>query len=438
MLDECCQNAAWDWQRFGQNQSGMTDADDRHASLLLKFRGLPPLLHSIHFSRPPYTDKVTDLQNRELPSAVAIALLIFHTSRDAKLFRIRTHKPARTLVHTILNAKHQTRGRSCIRDLADGAFLKLFFKPPTAEGSYIEIDLRRLRPTSIEVNHDGHVIHDSQVLRQMAATIATQTGWDINDYSFETTLEESRSQTLRPQALNHTAPVPVSGEQAAEPVILDNPGFVAIHHAIRNFCQDGIHEHLRVGHIRSCGELHDLWAIDSDAYGQASITYEKFEDWWRSYPPGLWAIFFRTRVMGAIGIWPLSTSCASLLKAARLKESEITGRQMRVFREAPSRYWYVSGIVLRPELIGGRAIRILMSHGVGSWLSTANIKFPYELLALASSKDGHALLEGFNFFKVQNATMMPDRVPLFGLELADKQQLVSLLRHRGIEIGRLA
>jgi hypothetical protein len=413
----------------------MTDAEDRHASLLLKFRGLPVLLHSIHFTCPPYTDKVTDLQNRELPSAVAIALLIFHPRRDEKLFRIRTHKPAETLVHTILNAKNQSRGRSCIRDLADGAFLKLFLKPPTAEGSYIEIDLRRLRPTSIEINHDGRVIHDAQVLRQMTATIAGQAGWDINDYSLETGSEESCAQTRRPPELNHTAPLPVLGDQAAQPVILDNPGFVAIHHAIRNFCQDGVHEHLRVGHIRSCGELHDLWAIDSEAYGQASITYEKLEDWWRSYSAGLWAIFFRTRVMGAIGIWPLSTSCAGLLKTARLKESEITGRQMRAFREAPARYWYVSGIVLRPELIGGRAIRILMSHGVGSWLSTANIQFPCELLALASSKDGQALLEGFNFFKIQNATVMPDRVPLFGLELADRQQLVSLLRGRGIEIG---
>jgi hypothetical protein len=65
----------------------------------------------------------------------------------------------------------------------------------------------------------------------------------------------------------------------------------------------------------------------------------------------------------------------------------------------------VSGIVLRPELVGGRAIRILLSHGVGSWLSSTNILFPSELLALAYSKKGEALLEGFNFFKIQNATL---------------------------------
>ena len=43
----------------------MTDAEDRQASLQLQFRGVPPLLNSIHFNYPPYPDKVTDLQNRE-------------------------------------------------------------------------------------------------------------------------------------------------------------------------------------------------------------------------------------------------------------------------------------------------------------------------------------------------------------------------------------
>jgi hypothetical protein len=87
------------------------------------------------------------------------------------------------------------------------------------------------------------------------------------------------------------------------------------------------------------------------------------------------------------------------MKAARLKELEITDRQMRVFRDAPARYWYVSRIVLRPELIGRRAIRIPLSREVGSWLSSANIEFPSGLLALAYSKEGQALLEGFNFFQ---------------------------------------
>ena len=144
--------------------------------------------------------------------------------------------------------------------------------------------------------------------------------------------------------------------------------------------------------------------------------------------------FFRTQVMGALGIWPLSNHCADLLATARLKESEITGRHMRTFRDTPARHWYISGIVLRPELIGGRAIRILLSHGVGSWLSSAKIQFPSHLLALAYPKPGESLLEGFNFFKIQNADIMPNRVPLFGLPLPSRQEFLASLKQRGLEI----
>ncbi len=107
---------------------------------------------------------------------------------------------------------------------------------------------------------------------------------------------------------------------------------------------------------------------------------------------------------------------------------------MRSFKENPSRFWYVSGIVLRPELVGGRAIRVLLSHGVGSWLSSAKIQFPAQLLALAYSPQGQALLEGFKFFKIQNASAMPDRFSLFGLQLESEERLLSSLKERGLEI----
>ena len=59
--------------------------------------------------------------------------------------------------------------------------------------------------------------------------------------------------------------------------------------------------------------------------------------------------------MGAIGIWPLSNRCLRLLKSAQLKESQLMGRSMRGYIDSPVRFWYVSGIVLRPQLVGSRA-----------------------------------------------------------------------------------
>jgi hypothetical protein len=44
------------------------------------------------------------------------------------------------------------------------------------------------------------------------------------------------------------------------------------------------------------------------------------------------------------------------------------------------------------------------------------------------------LIEGFNFFRIQNAAAMPDHVPLFGLELENREQLVSLLKGKGLDV----
>jgi hypothetical protein len=216
--------------------------------------------------------------------------------------------------------------------------------------------------------------------------------------------------------------------------LLDNPCLAAIREALRHFCANDNHQQLRVGLVRSPAELEDLWTIDNAAYGEASITFERFRDWWSSFPLGLRALFFKNRVMGAIGIWPLSNRCARLLKAAQLKESQLMGSTMRGYTDSTARFWYVSGIVLRTQLIGSRAIKVLMSQGIASWLKSPNIAFPCELLALAYSAQGQALLEGFEFYRIQNAAAMPDHVPLFGLELENREQLVSLLKGKGLDL----
>jgi hypothetical protein len=285
----------------------------------------------------------------------------------------------------------------------------------------------------MEIFLDGRKVSDGQIMKQMINLIAGRKSWDLKDYSIEARPDPEDSRPAAPGqqslAIAQNRPQP-----AASPGVLDNPAFIAIREAVRNFCQDGVHEHLYVRQIQSSAELEDLWEIDNAAYGEASITYGKFKDWWMSFPSGLYALFFRTRVMGAIGIWPLSDRCAGLFANGQLKESEINGRTMRAFRHTPTQSWYISGIVLRPELRGGRAITILLSHCIGSWLSSANIHFPCQLVALAYSEQGQALPEGFDFFKLQNAKTMPDGVPLFALKISAREQLLSALKSRGLDL----
>jgi hypothetical protein len=123
------------------------------------------------------------------------------------------------------------------------------------------------------------------------------------------------------------------------------------------------------------------------------------------------------------------------LTNARIKEVALTGRMMRPYRKAPARHWYISGIVLRPVLGGTRAIRVLLGDGLFHWIYTAAIAFPFQLLALASSKEGELLLTRFGFYCDQKAHAMPDGVALFALD-ASREEFISLLKARAIHGAR--
>ena len=402
-------------------------------SLELRLRGDPPALETIKYSNSAdRSDMAARLQQRCLNKAVATILTLFaaHNSRQRlTLFRIHCQQTKTSFVRTVLSAKHEPEGRSQIRDLARGLFLQLFLRP-TDPGHYLDIDLTQLRPNSVKIILDGQLLCDPTALRSLAARIAASSDWDLADYRFEINSAQGSGHNGH-ESSSKDSPDEICFDNGE--TTLDNPCLAAIRDALRNFCADD-RQQLRVGPVRSPAELEDLWAIDSAAYGEASITYEKFQDWWSSFPLGLWALFFRNRIMGAIGLWPLSPRCSRLLKSAQFKESQLIGRTMRSHLNSPARSWYVSGIVLRPQLIGSRAIRVLLSQGIGSWLKSPNVAFPCELLALAYSTQGQALLEGFDFFRIQNGAAMPDHVPLFGLELDTRQQFLSLLKGKGLDV----
>jgi hypothetical protein len=405
-------------------------------SLELHLRGDPPALETIKYSNSAQrSDIASGLQQRSVNKAVAVALTLLAANEPGrKLTLFRIHDPQRrpSFVRAILSAKHEPQGRSQIRDLAQGLFLQLFVKP-AGRDHYIDIDLARLQPDAVKITLDGQLISNQAALRDLAGRIAASSNWDLSDHRFEITSAEEHPSGHSALDSKFTD-FSLSKRQIRDDTLLNNPCLAAIREALRHFCADDDHQQLRVGPVRSPAELEDLWAIDKAAYEEASITYERFHEWWSSFPLGLRALFFRNRVMGAIGIWPLSDRNARLLKSAQLKESQLIGRTMRRYLEQPPRFWYVSGLVLRPQLSGSRAIRVLLSQGIASCLKSPNITFPCELLALAYSSAGEALLERFNFFRVQNATAMPDHVPLFCLELDNRERFLSILEERGLDL----
>ena len=157
-------------------------------SLELHLRGDPPALETITYSNSADRfDTASGLQQRTLTKAVATALTLFaahNSSEKLTLFRIHYRETKPGFVRVILSAKHEPQGRSQIRDLARGLFFHLFLKP-VGLGSYLDIDLTRLRPSSVKITLDGQPLRDHATLRELARRIAASSNWDLSDYRLE-------------------------------------------------------------------------------------------------------------------------------------------------------------------------------------------------------------------------------------------------------------
>src|SRR5215469_14420194 len=87
-----------------------------------------PVLQSIRFMPGPEPRTTDELQDRDLPKAVAVALLLIRiqgASPERTPFRIHYAKGDGVFVRTISNAKSDSQSTSSIHALAISAFLRL-------------------------------------------------------------------------------------------------------------------------------------------------------------------------------------------------------------------------------------------------------------------------------------------------------------------------
>ena len=174
--------------------------------------------------------------------------------------------------------------------------------------------------------------------------------------------------------------------------------------------------------------------IDAEAYGPASITLDLFRNLWRVFPNGLVAIFEDDTIIGAFGIWPLTEKWAEGLRSGKLRELDLDPISMAKFRKCAARKWYISGVVLSPAA-RDRAIILLLSDGLRLWRREAKLSFSCEFLALAWSDEGRALLKGFEFYPIREATETLDEMPLYQRLFEEEDDLIEMMRRRGLAIG---
>ena len=167
---------------------------------------------------------------------------------------------------------------------------------------------------------------------------------------------------------------------------------------------------LHVRPIRNLEELEALWHIDNLAYGNANVTFDSFQSWWRAYPRGLQAILQDGEVLGAVGIWPVPEIWQRDFWSGKCSEEELTAEMVSASAEDRSS-WYISGVVLDASKRRTGAIASLLRQAALAWGIEANIAVPVTLTAMAISQHGERLLSRFGFSLVNHCAK--DGFPIY-------------------------
>ena len=161
--------------------------------------------------------------------------------------------------------------------------------------------------------------------------------------------------------------------------------------------------------IANESELRSLWEFDHLSYGESGLSWEIFLGWWSAFPEGVHGAFAGDEIVGAVGMWPLSSEKYTNLVSGSLVESELTPSDFLV-RANMRRHWYISGIVLREEWRRIGPIGALIFTAVERLGSLANLE-RIDACAIGSTKEGRRMLDRFGFQLRGPST--PDGHPIY-------------------------
>jgi hypothetical protein len=142
-------------------------------------------------------------------------------------------------------------------------------------------------------------------------------------------------------------------------------------------------------------ELRALWDFDHLAYGEAGLPWEIFLDWWKAFPEGLHGVFAGDLIVGAVGMWPLTSAVHGAMLRGSLAESDLRPADFDLVSEM-KRHWYISGIVLREEWRRTGPIGALIFTAVERLGDLANLE-RVDVCAIGSTKEGRRMLDRFGF-----------------------------------------
>lgn len=188
---------------------------------------------------------------------------------------------------------------------------------------------------------------------------------------------------------------------------------------------------LRVGYVKDEVMLRELWDIDRQAYGDMSLDFQPFLEWWSAYSFGSTLLTLNGAIVASIGIYPLRHDQATAFIAGQISEATLRPASLEVCQTTGIANWYISGVVIRPDLQHRGILRRLIEIGVGTWLSSGHTAYPAKLFGLAQYDIGGRIMQKLGMEKWRDLSEMADHCDIYGVELTSEKHARSLLRLKG-------
>lgn len=174
-----------------------------------------------------------------------------------------------------------------------------------------------------------------------------------------------------------------------------------------------------LGYVENRHQLEALWRLDSEAYGDSNLEFDRFLQWWESYDRGLPVVSYEGEIVAAFGLWGIDRDQARKFVGGQIRESELCPLQCKT----STPFWYWSGIVVRKDFRQQlfSPLRRLLRCGVGSWLGSGHVAYKPKayIYALGMSDEGVNLLQRFDFEQIKEPYETADHFPLFVREFRD-------------------
>jgi hypothetical protein len=184
--------------------------------------------------------------------------------------------------------------------------------------------------------------------------------------------------------------------------------------------------------VAARSDIEKIAGLDENEYHDDSVDLPGLTGWFEKYSRGAFVLEYQPdnqpkRIVGALGIWPITTDAFEQIATGQLGEVDIGSKHICAeAKNAKYHHWYVGDIIIDPEFrrkgLFSTPALTLLGRGLREWLKIGHFDDAVDLCAIGVADEGGSLLQHFGFQRAtdsQNAAIScPRGRPVFKASIA--------------------